>query len=446
MSHSSPISTPGFVPLPTHSLTEPMARLARLQALCLALTAADTVQQAADVVITEGFAALNATTGSIYLLETASPADKPEFVCARAVGYSADNWPDEVRVPLDTPIPLAHAATRRQPVYVETAREYLAEYPHASPPGSDRATGPGALVALPLLVDARVIGGIELHWQQDRAFDADTRAFMEVVAQMCAQVVERAGLYDVMVQNMAQIESANTRLHRSMAETHHRVKNNLQVISALVDLQCDTATSMVSVDALRRIGSHARALATLHDLLTDQAKATTEVNIVSARSLFSKMIWALQATCGRRDLQTSIEDIHLPVRVGAALCLLINELVNNAGKHGGQSIHLSLAWETLPPDTGQTQVSSAPQEPSAASLSEQTLSEQTRLPSCPIARLEVTDDGPGFPHDFDAHTAAHTGLELVSSITRLDLGGQIFFVNNLQGGAKVRVTFPVPTG
>ena len=212
-------------------------------------------------------------------------------------------------------------------------------------------------------MDARVVGVIELHWHHDRAFDADTRAFMQIVAQMCAQVVERAALYDAMTQNMAQIESLNARLRRSMAETHHRVKNNLQVISALVELQCDTVTGLVSVDALRRIGSHARALATLHDLLTDQAKATTEVNIVSARSLFSKMASVLQATSGPRDLQTSIEDMRLPVRVGAALCLLINELVSNAGKHGGKNIRLALGWDTPRATSGQAQSASASSEP-----------------------------------------------------------------------------------
>ena len=462
MSHPNSILAQSGDALPILSLTDSFSepteatatRLARLQTLCLALTAAVTVQQAANVVINEGFAALNATAGSMYLLETGSPAGRPEFVCVRAVGYCADNRPDDARVSLDAPVPLARAATLRQPVFVETARERLIEYPASPPLCAEGTASPGAIVALPLLVDARVVGVIELHWQHDRAFDADTRAFMQIVAQMCAQVVERAALYDAMTQNMAQIESLNARLGRSMAETHHRVKNNLQVISALVELQCDTVTGLVSVDALRRIGSHARALATLHDLLTDQAKATTEVNIVSARSLFSKMTSVLQATSGPRDLQTSIEDMRLPVRVGAALCLLINELVSNAGKHGGKNIRLALGWDTPRATPGQAQSASASSEsfpdeslpvPSSSAPNETDASApESSASSSRMVRLEVTDDGPGFPLDFDARTAAHTGLELVVSITRLDLAGQVLFVNNLRGGAKVRITFPVP--
>ena len=136
----------------TNSLPEPTeATAARvsLQALCLALTAAVTVQQAADVVIHEGFAALNATAGSMYLLETDSPANKPEFVCARAVGYCADNRPDNARVSLDAHVPLARAAVLRQPVFVETTRERLAEYPHSPPLCVEGAASPGAIVLSP---------------------------------------------------------------------------------------------------------------------------------------------------------------------------------------------------------------------------------------------------------------------------------------------------------
>ena len=399
MSQPQPISTPGAVPLPTPSPTEPTepaVRLARLQTLCLALTAAVTMQQAADVVIAEGFAALNASAGSMYLLETASSTStnsaRPEFVRVRMIGYDAATRPDEVRIPLDAPTPLAHAAARRQPVFIETFREYLAEYPRASPLFADGTTAAGACAVFPFLRDAQVLGGIELHWQNDRAFDADTRAFMQNVAQMCAQAVERARQSDAMVQNMAQVESLNARLRRSMAETHHRIKNNFQVISALVELQCDTATGMVSVDALRRIGSHARALATLHDLLTTQAKAASDSDSVSARSLVGQMILGLQATSGAHDLQSSIEDIRLPVRVGAALCLLINELVSNAGKHGGQTIHLSLAWNTSTSEADQMQASTA-----APKISPVSLREPAEFPPRALSAWKLQMTGRGFP-------------------------------------------------
>ena len=73
-------------PLSHDSLPEPTeataGRLARLRALCLALTAAVTVQQAADVVIHWGFQALNATAGSMYLLETKLPSQSAG-VCLR---------------------------------------------------------------------------------------------------------------------------------------------------------------------------------------------------------------------------------------------------------------------------------------------------------------------------------------------------------------------------
>ena len=51
----------------------------------------------------------------------------------------------------------------------------------------------------------------------------------------------------------AQIEALNERLRRAMAETHHRVKNNLQTISGMVELQLPDAGDMVPVDSLVRI-------------------------------------------------------------------------------------------------------------------------------------------------------------------------------------------------
>ena len=90
------------------------------------------------------------------------------------------------------------------------------------------------------------------------------------------------------------------------------------------------------------------------------------------------------------------------------MALLISELVSNAVKHGRADIELTLAVEG------------------------------------DRARLEVCDDGPGFPPGFNWSTSANTGLGLIDSTGRYDLRGAIFYENRDQGGARVVVTFPVP--
>ncbi|MGC4043111.1 MAG: ATP-binding protein [Armatimonas sp.] len=61
----------------------------------------------------------------------------------------------------------------------------------------------------------------------------------------------------------------------------------------------------------------------------------------------------------------------------------------------------------------------------------------------PGAHLEVCDDGPGFPAAFDPRRSSNTGLELIESLGVWDLGGEIRYENQEEGGARVVVTFPL---
>ncbi len=248
--------------------------------------------------------------------------------------------------------------------------------------------------------------------------------------------MERARLTDAAAAVAAEIEDLNARLKRAMAETHHRVKNNLQVISALVELQTDPGVTQVPADALKRIGLHARALATLHDLLTDQAKVSFETTTVSSRALLGKMLPVLQATIGPRALQSDIADVRLPIRMGASLCLLLSELVSNAVKHGGNALRISLL--AAPNRRNPAPTEDAPPKPDHRQNTPDTPIEE-------IVSLIVADDGPGFPLDFDPKKAANTGLDLITNISRLDLAGSVTYANNPQGGALVTITFPLPT-
>jgi two-component sensor histidine kinase len=208
-------------------------------------------------------------------------------------------------------------------------------------------------------------------------------------------------------EHLDQMETLNTRLRRSIQATHHRVKNNLQIISAIVEIQTLGAGETVPTAALARIGQHTRALAVIHDLLTEETKIDAETEVVSAASTMGRLMSLLHATAGGHHILYHADDFMLPARDCASLALLVSEIVSNGLKHGKNEIKVTL----------------------------------TAHHNC--ATLEVCDDGPGFPPDFNWAVAANTGLSLIDSAGRHDLRGTITYGNRPTGGGRVTVVFPI---
>jgi PAS domain S-box-containing protein len=224
--------------------------------------------------------------------------------------------------------------------------------------------------------------------------------FSDVTARMLAEQ-ERE-------RHLAEIEALNDRLRRAMTETHHRVKNNLQIMAAMVDMQGMEDGDTVPVRELLRLGSHIRTLAIIHELLTERARADGRAEDIPARKMLEQLLSRLDSASGGRAITYQLDDISLPSRQSTSLALVTNELVSNAIKHGRE--HVAVKF----------------------------IVEQGR------ARLVVCDDGPGFPDGFDAAQAANTGLELVENLTRWDLSGATTYSNQPDGGGCVDVAFPTP--
>lgn len=117
----------------------------------------------------------------------------------------------------------------------------------------------------------------------------------------------------------------------------------------------------------------------------------------------------LPGVLGKRQIRAQVDEVRLPNRQASSLIILVNEIISNAVKHGGDAIELTLRRE--PGD---------------------------------MLRLVIMDNGPGFPPDFNPDTAANTGLELIESMARWDLRGDVRYENRPEGGAKVMVIFPLP--
>lgn len=208
-------------------------------------------------------------------------------------------------------------------------------------------------------------------------------------------------------ERQSEIEALNVRLQRSIRETHHRVKNNLQLTAAMVDLQAMDTTRQPTIEDFRHLGSQIRTLAAVHDLLTMNATEEGDVGVLSAKAVLEKLLIMLQQGSPGIDIAYSLEDCQLPGRQANSLALLTNELVANAMKHGDGKIRVDL-----------------------------TVADHK-------ARLTVRDNGKGFMADFDPVVAAHTGLALVESLAQMDLRGMMSYDNHPSGGAQVHVDFPL---
>jgi PAS domain S-box-containing protein len=200
----------------------------------------------------------------------------------------------------------------------------------------------------------------------------------------------------------------NERLHRAVFESSHRLKNQLQVLTATADMVLMDGQTLVSVEELRRLRSQIGAIATTHDLLTRETQADGTADHIPLKALLERTLAAIQQTTDRHRVRYTVARVLVPLKTATSVALIVNEAVSNAIKHGSKEVDINLEiFEGR-------------------------------------GRLEIRDDGPGFPIGFDARRAANTGLELLMTLTRTDLGGEVEFTNNTVCGARIIVTFPLP--
>src|SRR5579871_3734487 len=140
-----------------------------------------------------------------------------------------------------------------------------------------------------------------------------------------------------------EIEVLNAHLQRAMQETHHRVKNNLQVMAAMVELLLSSHGEQVPASEIKRIGQQILSLAAIHNLLTQQAKAGGDMESIDARQALEKLLPVLQAVLGERPLTFEADTAFILVQQATSLAVLANEMVSNAVKHGEGPIDLNFS-------------------------------------------------------------------------------------------------------
>ena len=165
-----------------------MQRMAALQQITAALAGTHTLAEVFGVMLDMGLPVIGAVRGGVGLLNDAGDA----LQIAQFRGYHTSllaQWPE---IPTNIAMPLTDALRRQEPVYIRSLEEKNAHYPQfASMPSN--AENP-VQASLPLIVDGAGLGVLQFVFDSPQEFSETDRAFIESLAQQCAQALKRAQL------------------------------------------------------------------------------------------------------------------------------------------------------------------------------------------------------------------------------------------------------------
>lgn len=179
-----------------------------------------------------------------------------------------------------------------------------------------------------------------------------------------------------------------------LGEIHHRVKNNLQIIHSLMDLQAIGSTDERVQNVLRDGQNRIQSMSLIHQTLYQ----SHDFARVDLKQFFDSLLPELLGSYGKSSelirLRVAADGVHLPINVAIPCGLIVNELVSNALKHAfpdGRAGNLSVELAELP---------------------EQQM------------RLVVSNDGLPIPDDLDFDALPTLGYRLVTLLTA-QLGGKL---------------------
>lgn len=164
------------------------AKTARLQAVTASLARVTTPTEVAQVLAYQGAALLGADASVVAYAH----AEGRCLEVAAISGYAADSMRLHQRVPLTDHTPLTDAVTSGQAIWLESAADKIAQYPHLEPIQSQ--TGYRALAVTPLVAAGQIVGVMSMAYRADRPFWAEDRAFALALSRLAGQAVERAQL------------------------------------------------------------------------------------------------------------------------------------------------------------------------------------------------------------------------------------------------------------
>lgn len=215
----------------------------------------------------------------------------------------------------------------------------------------------------------------------------------------------------VLLQNVTELRRRERELvtkDATIREIHHRVKNNLQTVSALLRLQSrrieDPSAAAALDEAVRRIAS----IALVHETLSSSSETTVAFDEV----LTSLVTHALELSprMGQLSIERSGQLGSLESQVATPLALVVTELIHNSLEHGlaESGSHLRIELQRYSNE----------------------------------GIIKISDDGVGLPDNFDLASSSNLGLQIVRTLTENELKGELKLTSEQQG-TVAQLRFPL---
>lgn len=180
--------------------------------------------------------------------------------------------------------------------------------------------------------------------------------------------------------------NANNEKEALLKEIHHRVKNNLQVISSLLSLQTRHLSDLEFKGVVEESQGRVRSMALIHEMLYQQEKLSK----IDIKKYIEQLTSAIASSFKQNKeikCNLDIEEIHLDIEKAVPIGLIINELITNAFKYAFKGIDKGMITLTLKKENKKY-------------------------------RLHVADNGIGLPANFSLEKIDSLGLKLVILLTQ----------------------------
>lgn len=257
-------------------------------------------------------------------------------------------------------------------------------------------------LGVPLVGTQGIIGVLAVQsYTEGIRFGEEEKRILQFVCNQAAMAIERKRTNEQLKASLREKEVL-------LKEIHHRVKNNMQVISSMLNLQSGCVGNPEVVAVLKDSQNRVRSMALIHEKLY-QSRDLSRIDFADyLRKLTDDLFRSYGVSPERIALVTHAEGVSLGIDAAIPCGLIVNELVSNCLKHAFPAGRKGEVRVALVPKNG-------------------------------MYELMVRDNGVGFPKGVDFRNTESLGLQLVTTLTD-QLEGTIE-MNSNGGGTEFRIWF-----